>query len=274
MSSPPLKVHVTGVYGLIGHLVYGHLAAQSGAYDVYGSGRRPLSSERTDAQSVRRLPATHFALADLSDAEAVQAALEGMEAVLHIGAVPDPGASFDAVLQSNVIGTYNVLEACRRLGITRLVYASSIMASMGYFNYQDPYLAIREQRFQDVPDPIPLIRHTDLPRPTEPYSASKVWGEALCRTYVDAHGMSIVCLRIGAVNKENRSLEPWTDSLWCSHRDVTRLIELALKATAQPGFAICYGVSDNRHRWVDLEPARTRLGYIPQDSAEAVRRSG
>ena len=268
MSDGPLKVHVTGVYGLIGNLVYGYLSAQNNLYDVYGSGRRDTSSDRAEAGSLLHLPDTHFRLADLSDAEAISQAVEGMDAVLHIGAVPDPGAPFKDILHSNVVGTYNVLEACRQAGIKRLIYASSIMASMGYFNYQEPYLAIREQRFDDVPDSIPMVQHTDLPRPTEPYSASKIWGEGLCRAYSDAYGISTVCLRIGAVNKENRSLMPWADSLWCSHRDVTNIIELALKATAQPCFEICYGVSDNQHRWVDLEPAKKQLGYVPRDSAE------
>ncbi len=268
MSDQPLKVHVTGVYGLIGNLIYAHLAAQDDLYDVYGSGRRMIRSDRADAHALLHLSPSRFRLADLSDAEAILRALEGMDAVLHIGAVPDPGAPFPDILQSNVVGTYHVLEACRQAGIKRLVYASSIMASMGYFNYQEPYRAIREQRFADVPAAIPMVRHTDLPRPTEPYSASKVWGEGLCRAYSDAHEISTVCLRIGAVNKENRSLMPWTDSLWCSHRDVTNILELALQATVRPCFEICYGVSDNRHRWVDLESARTQLGYVPQDSAE------
>ena len=269
MSGEPLKVHVTGVYGLIGNLVYKHLSTKDNLYDVYGSGRRTISSDRADADSLLHLPSSQFRLADLSDAEAIEHAVEGMEAVIHIGAVPDPGAPFEDILHSNVAGTYNVLEACRHAGIKRLVYASSIMASMGYFNYQDPYLAIREQRFEDVPDSIPMVKHTDLPRPTEPYSASKIWGEGLCRAYSDAYGINTVCLRIGAVNKENRSLRPWADSLWCSHRDITNITELALKATAQPCFEICYGVSDNKYRWVDLEQAKNKLGYVPQDSAES-----
>ncbi len=267
MSNGPLKVHVTGVYGLIGNLVYDHLNRQPGRYDVYGSSRRSASSVRADADSLVHLPETHFVQADLADADAMRQAIRGMDAVLHIGAVPDPAASFEDILHSNIVGTYNVLEACREAGVKRLVYASSVMASMGYFYFQEPYRAIREQRFDVVPDDIPLITPTDLPRPTEPYSASKVWGEGICRTYHDAHGMATVCLRIGAVNKEDRSLYDWTDSLWCSQRDVINIIELSLQATANPCFHICYGISDNRHRWVDLEPSRTALGFQPQDGA-------
>ena len=157
----PLKVHITGVYGLIGNVVYQHLSRQEGQYDLYGSGRRQASSQRTDDDAVTQLPADRFRIADLSDANAVEQALEGMDAVLHIGAVPDPDASFDDVLDSNIRGTYNVLEACRKVGIGRLVYASSIMATWGYSQFVEPYCAIREERIGDIPDDFAPVKHTD-----------------------------------------------------------------------------------------------------------------
>ena len=267
-TGSPLKVHVTGVYGLIGNLVYRHLSEQGDQYDVYGSGRRALGSERTDERDVVRLPSDRFTIADLSDAEAVSDALKEMDAVLHIGAVPSPDSPFEDVLSSNIVGTYNVLEACRKWGIKRMVYASSIMVSWGYFKYAEPYRSIREGRLENVPDTIPKITLTDLPRPTEPYSASKVWAEGFCRTYSDAHDLSVVCLRIGGVNKENKCLNPNSASIWCSHRDIVNGLELALKATVKPTFDICYIVSESKHRWVDLENARARLGYVPQDISE------
>ena len=261
----PLKVHITGVYGLIGNLVYRHLSAQPQRYDVYGSGRRVLSSARADADSIARLPDDHFALADLADSAAVDAALEGMDAVLHIAAVPDPQASFEDVLSSNIVGTHNVLEACRKAGVKRVVYASSVMATWGYFVHREPYKAIFEDRAADIPDSIPLVSTTDPTYPTEPYSASKVWAEGYCRTYHDNHGLSVVCLRIGAVNKEDHVDQTWVKAVYCSHRDINNACELALKATAESRYNICYAISDNRHRWVDLENARQQLGFVPQD---------
>ena len=133
----PLNVHVTGVYGLIGNLVYRHLSAQKDQYDVYGSGRRTVSSDRINEEAIRQVPADHFTIADLSDVDAVLNALQGVDAVIHLGAVPDPNASFEKVLSSNVIGTYNVLEACRKIGIKRVVYASSIMVSWGTLNLKN-----------------------------------------------------------------------------------------------------------------------------------------
>jgi hypothetical protein len=58
------------------------------------------------------------------------------------------------------------------------------------------------------------------------------------------------------------------ESVWCSQRDIANSMGLALAATKRPGFDICYAISDNKYRWVDLDHARERLGYVPEDSAE------
>ena len=158
-DSQALKVHITGVYGLIGNLVYRHLHAQPDRYDVYGSGRRTLSSVRADAESILRLPDDHFMIADLADAAAVAKAMQGMDVVLHIGALPNPDASFQEVLDSNIRGTHHVLEACRLAGVKRMVYASSIMATWGYYVYEEPYRSIREGRLDSLPNPLPVITH-------------------------------------------------------------------------------------------------------------------
>ena len=257
----PLKVHVTGAYGLIGNLTYRHLSSKND-YEVYGSGRRKASSDRIDDEALMQIPDDRFSLADLTNRDAVSGALSGMDAVVHLGAVPDPGASFEDVLNSNIVGTYNVLEVCRESGIRRLIYASSVMASWGYSRFDEPYVSLLEGRLEGLPDPMPIVRVTDPPRPTEPYSASKIWGEGICRTYHDAHGFSVVCLRIGWVNKENEATEPFLRSVWCSQTDITNIIELALKATANPGYEICYAVTDGPHRWVDMEHTQERLGHV------------
>jgi nucleoside-diphosphate-sugar epimerase len=172
-----LKVHITGVYGLIGNIAYKHLSAQKDRYDVYGSGRRAVHSNRIEDSAITLVPADHFTLADLSDVKAVARALEGMDAVIHLGAVPAPGPPFTDILHSNIIGTYNVLETCRQSGIKRLFYASTLMVNWGYFLYEEPYKAIRENRIADIPSVIPKLTIAHPVRPTEPYAASKVWGE-------------------------------------------------------------------------------------------------
>ena len=149
-----------------------------------------------------------------------------------------------------------------------MVYASSIMTTWGYSQFVEPYKAIGDNRAADIPPEFPLIRHTDPVRPTEPYSMSKVWAEGACRTYADAHGLSVICLRIGWVNKENTARGLFSNSIWCSHADITSSFERALDRTAEPVYDICYALSDNKYRWVDLDHARTVTGFVPQDRGE------
>ena len=105
-------------------------------------------------------------------------------------------------------------------------------------------------------------------RPTEPYSASKMWGEGLARAYADVHGLSILCLRFGWVNEGDRPPAAEFGAIWCSQQDVINLLELCVDAPEALRFDVCYGVSNNRYRWVDIEHARKVIGYEPQDRAE------
>ena len=262
-----LKVHVTGVSGLIGDVVYAHLAAQPERYEVTGSGRRYEPSDRVAARRALSCPPECFMLADLTDQAAVERAFAGAEVVVHMGAIPDPSAPFEAILNSNVVGGYNVLEACRRQGVRRIVYASTVMTDWGY-QFDEPYKAIREARFDAVPDSFDRVTHRDAVRPTEPYSASKVWGEGLCRAYADGHGLSCLCLRIGGVNGDDRPRGAAGSALWCSQRDVATAAEAAVNAPPELSFGIFFAVSDNRYRWLDTEHTRTVLGFHPADRAE------
>jgi len=109
------------------------------------------------------------------------------------------------------------------------------------------------------------MTHLHPPRPTEAYSASKVWGEAMARMYAERHKLSCICIRIGWVNAENR---PWQADLaagWCSHRDIAQLVTRCVDAPDDLRFDIFYGVSDNRYRWVDIDHAHEVVGYAPQD---------
>ncbi len=262
-----LKVHVTGVSGLIGDVVYAHLAAQPERYEVTGSGRRYEPSDRVAAGRALGCPPERFTRADLTDLAAVERAFAGAEVVVHMGAVPDPSAPFEAILNSNVVGGYHALEACRRRGVRRIVYASTVMTDWGY-QFDEPYKAIREARFDAVPADFRRVTHRDAVRPTEPYSASKVWGEGLCRAYADGHGLSCLCLRIGGVNGDDAPRGAAGSALWCSQRDVAVATEMAVNAPPEMRFGIFYAVSDNRHRWLDTEHTRSVLGFQPADGAE------
>ena len=263
----PAKILITGVHGLIAGSIYRHFAAQPTNYDVYGMARRRQPSDRVAEGRQVHIPESRFHLADLAEWDSVRDAAQGMDIVVHMAADARDDAPWESIHQSNIIGAYHVFEACRQAGVRRILLASSIMVSWGYQS-DEPYRAIRECRFDEVPREVPLVTHLDPPRPTDLYSASKVWGEALARTYSEVHGLSCICLRIGWVNGEDRPYKPELAAVWCSQRDITQLVERCVNAPDEIPFDVFYGISNNRFRWVDIERATQVIGYCPRDRAE------
>ena len=261
------KVLITGVYGLIGNVVYKELMQNPDAYDVYGLTRRRVSSDRIPQDETAMLPEDHFHLANLNDYEGVQRAVEGMDVVVHMAADPSGSRGFDSILQSNLIGAYHIFEACRLQGVKRVIFASSIQVSFGYYD-TEPYKSLRQARFIEVEEPIPQVTADMVTRPMNLYASSKVWGEGLAHTYAHRFGMSCICLRIGWVVAEDRPPMPYAITEWCSKRDIAQLVRLCVEAPDSLKFDTFYGLSHNRYGWVDIEHARKVLGFEPEDSAE------
>jgi NAD+ dependent glucose-6-phosphate dehydrogenase len=264
----PRKVLVTGVYGLIAGAVYAHLAADA-RYEAYGLARRRQASRRVATGRDLEVPEARFFLADVADLEAMRRAMRGMDTVVHMAACPDSEAEWDTILANSIVGARNALEAARLEGVRRVVYASSVMVSWGY-QQDEPYRSIAAQQFAGVDEKaLPLVTHESAVRPTEYYSASKVWGEALGRCYAEVHGLSVICLRIGWVNgPDTPAAGMGMAPIWCSQRDVVQLVERCVQAPEAVRFNVFYAVSDNRLCWVDINHARQVLGYAPQDRAE------
>jgi len=119
---------------------------------------------------------------DIRDAAALDAALTGMDAVMHLAAagsvvmsVQDPVMNFDA----NVVGTFRVLDAARRAGVERMVQASTGGALIG--------------------DATPPVDERSLPKPISPYGASKLAGEGYAYAFAKAYGLRTVALRFANV---------------------------------------------------------------------------
>lgn len=189
-------------------------------------------------------PGEELVTASVTDLDALTAACHGVDAIVHLGGLSTEN-SWDAILQTNIHGTYAVFEAARRAGVPRVVYASSNHAVGFHPN-------------QAAPDYL-------FPRPDTYYGVSKVAGEALGSLYHDRYGLHVICLRIGscfARPQGERML-----ATWMSYDDCARLLEACLSAP-EPGFRVVWGISANtRARW-SLDEARA-LGYQPQDDAEA-----
>jgi nucleoside-diphosphate-sugar epimerase len=245
-----VKILVTGMSGLIGAAL----------------GRRLGATYELRALNRRAVPGVPCHRADIGDLDAIQPAFEGIEVVVHLAAVVGPSPSFDAILSTNVIGTRNVFEAARRAGVRRVVYASSGAVVAGY-EREDPYRALVEGRYGDV-DTWPRLTHESPVRPSGLYGVSKVWGETLARHYADAHGLSMLGIRIGHVVAEDRPLTVRDFTVWCSQRDIVRMLDLSIRAPETVRCEVFFALSDDRWSYRDLEHPCAVLGYEPLDRAE------
>ncbi|WP_165984541.1 NAD(P)-dependent oxidoreductase [Streptomyces sp. YIM 98790] len=247
MSSPG-TVLLTGAAGRVGTMLRERLPGYG--YRLRLLDRVPLPAPAPGTGSATGSGSGPEAVvADLDDTAALREAVRGMDAVVHLAALPGE-ESFDAILRTNMVGTFHLYEAARAEGILRIVYASSVHAT----------------GFAAVPGPgEPRVGVGGPHRPDTYYGLSKCFGEDLAQLYWDRAGIETVSLRIGSCATEpppyERSL-----STWLSPDDCARLVHAALTAP-EVGHTVVYGVSANTRGWLDLAPARA-LGYEPQDDAE------
>ena len=250
------RVLVTGAEGTIGTAVREHLARRY---------------ELTSLTLTPQVFPSH--VADIADLDAILPAFEDVDAVVHLAASASLEAPWDDVLHNNIVGTYNVFEAARQAGVSRVVFASSNHTVGMYEMDGAPGLYDPEDgRSYD---------HTAEIRPDSLYGVSKSYGEALGRMYMERHGLRVFCLRIGAVREHDDPTAPTPNPLidldaegqrnrlravWLSKRDCAELIGACLDVE-DVSWAVVYGVSGNARRFWDLDHARELLGWEPQDSA-------
>jgi nucleoside-diphosphate-sugar epimerase len=244
------KVLITGMSGLLGGLLRKQLEAVGG-YELSALNRSLVEG-------------VECFQSDVADLEAIRPAFEGKDVVLHLSGTGDD--DWGTLLHTNVIGTYNVYEAARLAGVKRVIYASSGNTIRGW-DFVEPYKSLANGRYEDVPVSWPMITH-DMVRPLGIYGATKVWGEALGRHFSDAYGMSILCVRIGAVRPEDHPREVRENTSYLSHRDVVQILEKCVEAPDDLMYDIFLATSNNKWGYRDLEHPKQVLGYVPQDSVD------
>ena len=106
-----------------------------------------------------------FRIADLSDLAQVEAACEGIDGILHFGGFSVEGP-WETILQSNIVGGYNLFEAARKKGVRRIVFASSNHVTGFYPRHRriGPGVTVRPRRL--IVRVHGLVRVSPL-RPTE-----------------------------------------------------------------------------------------------------------
>jgi uronate dehydrogenase len=192
-------------------------------------------------------PGEELVPCDLADAEAVDRLVEGCDGIVHLGGVSVED-TFEAILQANLRGTYNVFEAARRHGRPRILFASSNHA-IGFHRRED------------------RLDGSSPQKPDSLYGLSKCFGENLGSYYFDKFGIENVAVRIGscfAEPKDRRML-----ATWLSPDDFVALVKCVFEAT-RVGHTVLYGASANREQWWDNRHAAF-LGWTPKDSSERFR---
>ncbi len=169
----PTPCLVTGGAGFIGSSLARALVARGErvrVIDDLSSGRREnLADISKDIELIE---------ADIRDEAALASALAGIELVFHEAAVPSvPRSLADPIRshQANATGTLQLLQAAKRAGVRRVIYAASSSA------------------YGDTPT-LPKVE-TMRPMPLSPYAVSKLAGEHYCQVFAGAYGLETVCLR-------------------------------------------------------------------------------
>lgn len=160
---------------------------------------------------------------DLENYDDLLGAMQGIDAVQHLGARPNPtdhprlrskAHNFDATFKSNMLGTYYLMQAAVAQGVGTVVMAGSNCAlGHGYrisnTSFPIKYLPIDEEHPTDVEDT---------------YSYSKLAGEELLASYTRAYGIRTYVTRICGIFPPERksdlahnakSVKSWNEFLWC-----------------------------------------------------------
>ena len=230
---------VLGARGRVGRIVRDTVPALGWRLRLLG--RTPITLDSGENAEV--------VTADIHDTERLAEAMRGVAGVLHLAGIPRED-QFERILEANIDGTYRVFETASRVGVGRVLYASSnhIVGRL-----PNPPLAEAPLLGVDVPH-----------RPDSFYGLSKSFGETLGRLYADKRGLRVACLRIGSCMPRPTAVRHL--STWLSPGDTARLLHACLTAP-DLHYAVMYGVSANTRGCWDLAPGKA-VGYEPQDDAE------
>src|SRR5436305_3680165 len=168
-----MRVLVTGGSGFIGSHVVDKLRARGYEPVIYDLRPSPWHSDPDHPVDT--------VLGSITDREALERALHSCDAVAHLAAVADVNdvhASPEDAERVNARGTVTVLEAARRAGVKRIVYASTIWV------YSDC-------------EPEAVDEDTLLPAPSHLYTSTKLAGELYCKAYQELYGIDFTILRFG-----------------------------------------------------------------------------
>ena len=171
-----------------------------------------------------------------------------MEVVIHLAGLIDETENDDA-LDINSLLTKNVFKAAAANKCKRLIFASSA------------------QTIEHYPNDLQLHKNRPV-RPHNLYGVAKCLGEALASYYADQHGISAICLRIGAYLFEEEQTEMNTRDLSAYlHPDDCNQLLVGCIETKGLHYEILNAISNNRYKRLDISETIEKVGYRPKADA-------
>ena len=249
-----MKILITGACGMIARALIKELEPRHGLrlLDRVDPSEAtvfsPGSAERARAPFKTDWP---FIKAEILDETAMRAAVEGVDAVVHLAAgvtgLPEVGVE---TFRINTVGTYIMLDACRLAGVKRFTCASSVNA-FGTIYWR---LSGKPPVYTSMP-----LTEAYPPVPEDAYSLSKYVNEETCAAFHRAYGITTAAFRFAGVWSLQMYEQPlasglapttqWNDDLfqWVHLYDIATGIRQALEAPHLPGYGAYYlGAADTR----------------------------
>lgn len=174
-----MKVLVTGGAGFIGSNFIRYVLSLRSAYSVVNYDKLTYAGNLANLDSVSQDSNYRFVRGDICDAASVETAMRGCDAVVHFAAESHVDRSIyepAPVIQTNIHGTFVLLEMARKLGIRRFVHIST------------------DEVYGDLPAGVFACEDSPL-RPSSPYSASKAGADLLVLSYVRTYGLPAIITR-------------------------------------------------------------------------------
>lgn len=238
-----MNVLITGACGFVGRNLIWEL---EGAHSLrLADACRPEDATMFGGKSGRTVAPLKtdwpFVQVDITDLDAMRAACEGMDAVIHLAAIPTGYPKEGKLtMETNVVGTYVVLDAARMAGVKRVFCASSINAYGTFF-----------WRLSGKPSPYNILPLDESfpPVPEDPYSLSKLCNEETCAAFHRAYGLTTAAFRFAGVWSVERhetfrqNMQPttaWSETLyqWVHVLDIVRGLRQALECPGLPGMGV------------------------------------
>ena len=195
------KILITGSEGLIGSILINNFKDD---YEIFCIDKKEISNNKN-----------YFKI-DISNYLDLFNFLyqNSIDIIIHLAASASEKSNWDDVCKNNIIATENIYNCAFKVGIKKIIFASSTHIYSGYFSYPDRIC-------KDT------IYINSFPKPNSYYGISKITCENIAYLYYKSYNINSAIIRIGSVTKENKPTQPY-HLLWLSNDELINYFRKAI----------------------------------------------